>query len=203
MSLVVGGGAQVASHLMKAHGITVAPRWVTVVVSCVPVAVLGHTTGLATLVRHDTTSPDRNHQPSPLRRSPSTIKTDTQTHTDTHTDADRHLSGRAGRSTHLWWTRLTGRLRHADDIPDARPAERYARPAVRHLLLLARGLEGYRRMCRVISNAHLRGGERGRPIYDLDEVVDELRGHVVALSGAGGTWCSPPRPLTLNQSTTG
>ncbi|WP_459714516.1 error-prone DNA polymerase [Actinophytocola sp. KF-1] len=56
-------------------------------------------------------------------------------------------------------------------------------PHGRHLLLLARGLEGYRRMCRVISNAHLRGGEKGRPVYDLEEVVDELRGHVVALSG--------------------
>jgi error-prone DNA polymerase len=56
-------------------------------------------------------------------------------------------------------------------------------PQGQHLLLLARGLEGYRRMCRVISNAHLRGGEKGRPVYDLDEVVEELRGHAVALSG--------------------
>ena len=54
-SLVVGGGAQVASHLLKANDISVAPWWVTVVVSCVPVAVLGLATGLATLVRQDTT----------------------------------------------------------------------------------------------------------------------------------------------------
>jgi hypothetical protein len=54
-SLVVGAGAQVASHLMKATGITVAPWGVTVVVSCVPVVVLGLATGLATLVRQDTT----------------------------------------------------------------------------------------------------------------------------------------------------
>lgn len=54
-SLVIGGGAQIASHLLKANGITVAPWWVTVVVSCVPVAVLGLATGLATLVRQDTT----------------------------------------------------------------------------------------------------------------------------------------------------
>jgi hypothetical protein len=53
-SLVVGGGAQIASHLMKAHDVAVAPWWVTVVVSCVPVAVLGLATGLATLVRQDT-----------------------------------------------------------------------------------------------------------------------------------------------------
>jgi error-prone DNA polymerase len=56
-------------------------------------------------------------------------------------------------------------------------------PAGQHLLVLARELEGYRRLCRVISNAHLRGGEKGRPVYDLEEIVDELRGHVVVLSG--------------------
>jgi hypothetical protein len=55
-SLVVGAGAQVASHLMRAVHITVAPWGVTVVVSCVPVIVLGLATGLATLVRQDTTS---------------------------------------------------------------------------------------------------------------------------------------------------
>jgi hypothetical protein len=54
VSLMVGGGAQVASHLLTASGITIAPWWVTVVVSCVPVAVLGLATGLATLVRQDT-----------------------------------------------------------------------------------------------------------------------------------------------------
>jgi error-prone DNA polymerase len=51
-----------------------------------------------------------------------------------------------------------------------------------HLLCLARGLEGYRRLCRVISHAQLAGGEKGRPAYDLDEVVGELRGHVVVLT---------------------
>ncbi len=56
-------------------------------------------------------------------------------------------------------------------------------PAGQHLLVLARELAGYRRLCRVISNAHLRGGEKGRPVYDLDEVVDELRGHAVVLTG--------------------
>ncbi len=47
-------------------------------------------------------------------------------------------------------------------------------PEGQHLLVLARELEGYRRLCRVISNAHLRGEEKGRPVYDVDEVVDEL-----------------------------
>lgn len=53
-SLGVGAGAQIASHLMRASGVVVAPWQVTVVVACVPVAVLGLAVGLATLVRRDT-----------------------------------------------------------------------------------------------------------------------------------------------------
>jgi hypothetical protein len=53
-SLGVGAGAQVASHLLSAAGITAAPWGVTVVVACVPVAVLGLATGLAARVRRDT-----------------------------------------------------------------------------------------------------------------------------------------------------
>lgn len=52
-SLVIGAGAQVASHLMRADGVHTAPPVVTVLVSCVPVLVLGLATGLATLVRRD------------------------------------------------------------------------------------------------------------------------------------------------------
>lgn len=52
-SLVVGAGAQVASHLMRAASVTSAPPLVTILVACVPVAVLGLATGLATLVRRD------------------------------------------------------------------------------------------------------------------------------------------------------
>ncbi|GAA3296199.1 error-prone DNA polymerase [Dactylosporangium vinaceum] len=56
-------------------------------------------------------------------------------------------------------------------------------PLGRHLLLLARGPEGYARLSRVISEAHLRGGEKGRPVYDLEETAAALRDHVVLLSG--------------------
>jgi hypothetical protein len=52
-SLVIGAAAQVASHLMRSAGVTTAPVMVTVLVSCVPVLVLGLATGLATLVRRD------------------------------------------------------------------------------------------------------------------------------------------------------
>jgi len=44
-------------------------------------------------------------------------------------------------------------------------------PVGRHLLVLARDPEGYRRLCQVISAAQLRGGEKGRPVYDQDELV--------------------------------
>jgi len=56
-------------------------------------------------------------------------------------------------------------------------------PEGQHLLALARDPEGYRRLCRTISSAQLRGEEKGRPVYDLDEVVDDLAGHVVVLTG--------------------
>jgi hypothetical protein len=52
-SLAVGGGAQIASHVMGAAGVTSAPWWVTTLVACVPVLVVGLATGLATLVRQD------------------------------------------------------------------------------------------------------------------------------------------------------
>src|SRR6266480_8087318 len=41
-------------------------------------------------------------------------------------------------------------------------------PEGRHLLVLARDAEGYRRLCAVISAAQLAGGEKGRPVYDID-----------------------------------
>jgi error-prone DNA polymerase len=56
-------------------------------------------------------------------------------------------------------------------------------PAGRHLLVLARDPEGYRRLCRVISTAQLRGGEKGRPRYDLAELAQAHDGHWVVLTG--------------------
>ena len=53
-----------------------------------------------------------------------------------------------------------------------------------HLLVLARGPEGYARLARTLSEAHLRGGEKGRPDYlDLEQVADRLRDHVLVLTG--------------------
>ena len=45
-------------------------------------------------------------------------------------------------------------------------------PPGRHLVVLARNPEGYAALCRVISEAQLRGGVKGRPVYDWDELGD-------------------------------
>jgi len=63
------------------------------------------------------------------------------------------------------------------------PQNGVADPEGSHLLLLARDPDGYRGLCRAISAAQLRGEEKGRPVYDLDEVVGETAGHVLALTG--------------------
>ncbi len=63
------------------------------------------------------------------------------------------------------------------------PQNGVADPEGEHLLLLARGPEGYRALCRTISTAQMRGAEKGRPVYDLDEVVADTAGRVVALTG--------------------
>lgn len=52
-SMVVGGGAQIASHIMAAAHVASAPWPVTTVVACVPLLVIGLATGLATLVKRD------------------------------------------------------------------------------------------------------------------------------------------------------
>ncbi|HTX27057.1 MAG TPA: error-prone DNA polymerase, partial [Streptosporangiaceae bacterium] len=56
-------------------------------------------------------------------------------------------------------------------------------PAGRHLLVLARDPEGYRRLCAVISAAQLAGGEKGRPVYDEGALAGAHDGHWVVLTG--------------------
>ncbi|RWZ49877.1 error-prone DNA polymerase [Labedella phragmitis] len=52
-------------------------------------------------------------------------------------------------------------------------------PEGRHLLVLARGQEGYHRLAAAITSAQLAdGAEKGRPVYDLDDLA----------STADGTW---------------
>ncbi len=49
-----------------------------------------------------------------------------------------------------------------------RPQNGVADPEGTHLLVLARDPEGYTRLCRAISVAHLQGGDKGRPLVDLE-----------------------------------
>ena len=52
-----------------------------------------------------------------------------------------------------------------------------------HLLVLARGPEGYRRLSRQLARAHLAGGEKGKPRYDFDELTEAAGGHWHVLTG--------------------
>lgn len=52
-----------------------------------------------------------------------------------------------------------------------------------HLLVLARGAEGYRRLSRQLAAAHLAGGEKGKPRYDFDALTEAAGGHWHVLTG--------------------
>ncbi|MCV7257845.1 error-prone DNA polymerase [Mycobacterium shimoidei] len=52
-----------------------------------------------------------------------------------------------------------------------------------HLLVLARGAEGYRRLSRQLAAAHLAGGEKGKPRFDFDALSDAAGGHWQILTG--------------------
>ena len=56
-------------------------------------------------------------------------------------------------------------------------------PAGDHLLVLARDQEGYRRLAREITRAQLAGGEKGRPVYDLDDLAEAAGEHWLILTG--------------------
>lgn len=56
-------------------------------------------------------------------------------------------------------------------------------PPGEHLLVLAGGIEGYHRLSGAITRAQLRGGEKGRPQYDIDELAALADGHWTILTG--------------------
>jgi error-prone DNA polymerase len=63
------------------------------------------------------------------------------------------------------------------------PQNGFPDPEGEHLLVLARDPEGYRRLSRVISDAQIRGREKGKPVYDLDAVAAAAGGHWMVLTG--------------------
>lgn len=66
---------------------------------------------------------------------------------------------------------------------DATPRTGTPDPGGTHLLVLARGQEGYRRLSRQIAAAHLAGGGKGKPRYDYDALTEAAGGHWQILTG--------------------
>lgn len=61
-------------------------------------------------------------------------------------------------------------LGHEDSFPTpARSGE--SDPIGTHLLVLARGEEGYHRLAAALTHAQLQGSQKGRPLYDLDDLA--------------------------------
>ncbi|HXY43902.1 MAG TPA: PHP domain-containing protein, partial [Acidimicrobiales bacterium] len=56
-------------------------------------------------------------------------------------------------------------------------------PQGAHLVVLARDPEGYTRLARALSEAHLAGGEKGRPHHDLARLGELSQGHFLLLTG--------------------
>jgi error-prone DNA polymerase len=63
------------------------------------------------------------------------------------------------------------------------PQNGAADPEGHHVLVLARDPEGYARLARTISEAQLRGAEKGKPAYDLAELAAAHAGHWLVLTG--------------------
>jgi error-prone DNA polymerase len=67
------------------------------------------------------------------------------------------------------------------DLPA--PQNGVADPRGGHLLVLARDVTGYRRLCRAISEAQLAGGEKGRPAYRVERLAELAAGRWLVLTG--------------------
>lgn len=69
------------------------------------------------------------------------------------------------------------------DSTDSAPRTGEPDPPGTHLLVLARGQEGYRRLSREIAAAHMAAGEKGILRYDLDALTAAAGGHWQILTG--------------------
>ncbi len=58
-----------------------------------------------------------------------------------------------------------------------------ADPEGTHLLVLARGQSGYHRLAAALTEGQLAGGEKGRPVYRLDDLAEQAAGEWVVLTG--------------------
>ena len=64
-----------------------------------------------------------------------------------------------------------------------KPQNGVADPEGSHLVVLARREEGYHRLSGALTSAQLAGKEKGRPLYDLDELSDHSAGTWTILTG--------------------
>ncbi|HEX3796418.1 MAG TPA: error-prone DNA polymerase [Acidimicrobiales bacterium] len=56
-------------------------------------------------------------------------------------------------------------------------------PSGTHLLVLARDPEGYARLSTTLAEAHLEGGEKGKPVFTLDALAAAAGNHWLVLTG--------------------
>ncbi|WP_284964839.1 error-prone DNA polymerase [Cutibacterium namnetense] len=64
------------------------------------------------------------------------------------------------------------------------PQNGVADPVGSHLLVLANGPEGYRRLARALTDAYLaEGGHKGHPVHNLDHLAEVADGHWTVLTG--------------------
>jgi error-prone DNA polymerase len=64
-----------------------------------------------------------------------------------------------------------------------KPQNGEADPEGSHLLVIARREEGYHRLAGAITAAQLAGGEKGRPVYSIDQLAARAGGHWIILTG--------------------
>src|SRR5882757_3823002 len=64
-----------------------------------------------------------------------------------------------------------------------KPQNGVADPEGNHLLVLARDPDGYARLSTVISDGHAAGGEKGRPVHNLEALGAAADGHWLVLTG--------------------
>ncbi|HVE46972.1 MAG TPA: error-prone DNA polymerase [Acidimicrobiales bacterium] len=68
-------------------------------------------------------------------------------------------------------------------VAPAAPRQGTPDPDANHLVILARGPQGYARLCRVISDGQLAGGEKGRPRFSLSALCEAHAGNWLVLTG--------------------
>ena len=68
------------------------------------------------------------------------------------------------------------------------PQNGVADPEGDHLLVLARGVEGYHALASAITEANLAGDQKGRPAYDVTELAERGRDRWVVLTGCRKGW---------------